>query len=116
MSSSDKERSPQLLFVKALASRGRLEAIPQQMGYHPQYLDSFLRMQHYLLHMDGPLPFNCRHYIAVMVSAGNRLSVPGGRAPFGVRQSHSPVCGWRRIPWLLGAPVPSLPSAGALRF
>lgn len=56
MSTSDKERTPQLLFVKALASRGRLEAITQQMGYHPQYLDSFLRMQHYLLHMDGPLP------------------------------------------------------------
>ncbi|XP_060105398.1 sestrin-1-like isoform X2 [Heteronotia binoei] len=66
MSTSDKERTPQLLFVKALASRGRLEAITQQMGYHPQYLDSFLRMQHYLLHMDGPLPFDCRHYIAIM--------------------------------------------------
>uniref|UniRef100_A0A8D2KUP4 Uncharacterized protein n=1 Tax=Varanus komodoensis TaxID=61221 RepID=A0A8D2KUP4_VARKO len=36
------------------------------MGYHPQYLESFLRMQHYLLHMDGPLPFDCRHYIAIM--------------------------------------------------
>ncbi|XP_053130287.1 sestrin-1-like isoform X2 [Hemicordylus capensis] len=66
MNTSDKERTPQLLFVKALASRGRLEAITQQMGYHPQYLDSFLRMQHYLLHMDGPLPFDCRHYIAIM--------------------------------------------------
>uniref|UniRef100_A0A8C0HRZ1 Sestrin 3 n=1 Tax=Buteo japonicus TaxID=224669 RepID=A0A8C0HRZ1_9AVES len=36
------------------------------MGYHPQYLDSFLKMQHYLMHMDGPLPFDCRHYIAIM--------------------------------------------------
>uniref|UniRef100_A0A8C3SK10 Sestrin-3 n=1 Tax=Chelydra serpentina TaxID=8475 RepID=A0A8C3SK10_CHESE len=57
------------LFVKALASRGRLEAVTQQMGYHPQYLDSFLKMQHYLLHMDGPLPFACRHYIAIMAAA-----------------------------------------------
>ncbi|XP_062997782.1 sestrin-3-like isoform X2 [Elgaria multicarinata webbii] len=72
MSASDKERTPQLLFVKALASRGRLEAIAQQMGYHPQYLDSFLRMQHYLLHMDGPLPFDCRHYIAIMAAARHR--------------------------------------------
>ncbi|KAJ6653560.1 hypothetical protein lerEdw1_009140 [Lerista edwardsae] len=72
MSSGDKERSPQLLFVKALASRGRLEAVTQQMGHHPQYLDSFLRMQHYLLHMDGPLPFDCRHYIAVMAAARHR--------------------------------------------
>ncbi|KFQ48521.1 Sestrin-3, partial [Nestor notabilis] len=44
---------------------GRLEAVTQQMGYHPQYLDSFLKMQHYLMHMDGPLPFDCRHYIAI---------------------------------------------------
>uniref|UniRef100_A0A8C2YCC0 Sestrin-3-like n=1 Tax=Coturnix japonica TaxID=93934 RepID=A0A8C2YCC0_COTJA len=36
------------------------------MGYHPRYLDSFLKTQHYLLHMDGPLPFDCRHYIAIM--------------------------------------------------
>uniref|UniRef100_A0A8D0FNX2 Sestrin 3 n=1 Tax=Strix occidentalis caurina TaxID=311401 RepID=A0A8D0FNX2_STROC len=36
------------------------------MGYHPQYLDSFLKTQHYLMHMDGPLPFDCRHYIAIM--------------------------------------------------
>uniref|UniRef100_A0A8C0G8X6 Sestrin 3 n=1 Tax=Chelonoidis abingdonii TaxID=106734 RepID=A0A8C0G8X6_CHEAB len=49
--------------------RGRLEAVTQQMGYHPQYLDSFLKMQHYLLHMDGPLPFACRHYIAIMAAA-----------------------------------------------
>uniref|UniRef100_A0A669PL19 Sestrin 3 n=1 Tax=Phasianus colchicus TaxID=9054 RepID=A0A669PL19_PHACC len=39
------------------------------MGYHPRYLDSFLKMQHYLLHMDGPLPFDCRHYIAIMAAA-----------------------------------------------
>uniref|UniRef100_A0A8C9EZA1 Sestrin 3 n=1 Tax=Pavo cristatus TaxID=9049 RepID=A0A8C9EZA1_PAVCR len=65
---SEPER-PQFLFVKALASRGRLEAVTQQMGYHPRYLDSFLKTQHYLLHMDGPLPFDCRHYIAIMAAA-----------------------------------------------
>uniref|UniRef100_A0A8B9V4P1 Sestrin 3 n=1 Tax=Anas zonorhyncha TaxID=75864 RepID=A0A8B9V4P1_9AVES len=68
MSGSEPER-PQFLFVKALASRGRLEAVTQQMGYHPRYLDSFLKTQHYLLHMDGPLPFDCRHYIAIMAAA-----------------------------------------------
>ncbi|KAM4660348.1 sestrin-3-like isoform 3-T3 [Amazona ochrocephala] len=68
MSGSDPER-PQLLFVKVLASWGRLEAVTQQMGCHPQYLDSFLKMQHYLMHMDGPLPFDCRHYIAIMAAA-----------------------------------------------
>ncbi|KFV64045.1 Sestrin-3, partial [Dryobates pubescens] len=49
---------------------GRLEAESQQMGYHPQYLDSFLKTQHYLMHMDGPLPFDCRHYIAIMWLVG----------------------------------------------
>uniref|UniRef100_A0A674HBX5 Sestrin 3 n=1 Tax=Taeniopygia guttata TaxID=59729 RepID=A0A674HBX5_TAEGU len=68
MSSSDPE-CPQFLFVKVLTSRGRLEAVTQQMGYHPQYLDSFLKTQHYLMHMDGPLPFDCRHYIAIMAAA-----------------------------------------------
>ncbi|NWT99422.1 SESN3 protein, partial [Urocynchramus pylzowi] len=48
---------------------GWLEAVTQQMGYHPQYLDSFLKTQHYLMHMDGPLPFDCRHYIAIMAAA-----------------------------------------------
>ncbi|RLV98372.1 hypothetical protein DV515_00010843 [Chloebia gouldiae] len=68
MSNSDPE-CPQFLFVKVLTSRGRLEAVTQQMGYHPQYLDSFLKTQHYLMHMDGPLPFDCRHYIAIMAAA-----------------------------------------------
>ncbi|XP_070616149.1 sestrin-1-like isoform X2 [Erythrolamprus reginae] len=73
MSASEKERpGGQLLFVKALASRGRIEALAQQMGYHPHYLDSFLRTQHYLLHMDGPLPFDCRHFIAIMAAARHR--------------------------------------------
>ncbi|XP_069065503.1 sestrin-3-like isoform X1 [Pleurodeles waltl] len=66
---SNENERPQYLLVKALASRGRLDAVTQQMGYHPQYLDSFLKMQHYLLHMDGPLPFDCRHYIAIMAAA-----------------------------------------------
>lgn len=80
MSSSDPE-CPQFLFVKVLASRGRLEAVTQQMGYHPQYLDSFLKTQHYLMHMDGPLPFDCRHYIAIMVSlAGSCQRGWGGSA------------------------------------
>lgn len=94
MSSSDPECA-QFLFVKVLANRGRLEAVTQQMGYHPQYLDSFLKMQHYLMHMDGPLPFDCRHYIAIMVSpagscGGERGSCP---APSGFLLSlHQTAC------------------------
>nr|XP_061806567.1 sestrin-1-like isoform X3 [Nerophis lumbriciformis] len=36
------------------------------MGFHPQYLESFLRTQHYLLQMDGPLSLHYRHYIGIM--------------------------------------------------
>ncbi|KAI1902739.1 hypothetical protein AGOR_G00019110 [Albula goreensis] len=66
--SSEKERAS-LLCAKALASRGRLDAVSQQMTFHPQYLESFLRAQHYILHMDGPLPLHYRHYIAIMAAA-----------------------------------------------
>ncbi|KAG7484207.1 hypothetical protein MATL_G00046840 [Megalops atlanticus] len=66
---SEKERAAPPLCVKAPASRGLLDAVSQQMTLHPQYLESFLRAQHYILHMDGPLPLQYRHYIAVMAAA-----------------------------------------------
>ncbi|XP_052010810.1 sestrin-3-like [Xyrauchen texanus] len=68
MVNSEKERAS-LLCMKALASRGRLDTVFQQMASHPQYLESFLRTQHYILYMDGPLPLNYRHYIAIMATA-----------------------------------------------
>ncbi|KAM4796686.1 sestrin-3 isoform 2-T2 [Rhinophrynus dorsalis] len=39
------------------------------MRFHPQYLESFLRTQFYMLRMDGPLPYHYRHYIAIMAAA-----------------------------------------------
>ncbi|KAI1898195.1 hypothetical protein AGOR_G00069850 [Albula goreensis] len=71
--SSEKERAS-LLCMKALASRGRLDAVSQQMAWHPQYLESFLRCHHYILHMDGPLPLPYRHYIAIMAAARHHCS------------------------------------------
>ncbi|XP_057206083.1 sestrin-3 [Triplophysa rosa] len=68
MVNSEKDRAS-LLRVKALASRGRLDTVSQQMASHPQYLESFLRTQHYILYMDGPLPLPYRHYIAIMAAA-----------------------------------------------
>ena len=62
----EKERAS-LLYMKAKANRGSVDAVWQQMASHPQYLESFLRTQHYILHMDGPLPLQYRHYIAIMV-------------------------------------------------
>lgn len=62
----------QTIFEDAFVALGRLDNISVVMGFHPQYLTSFLRTQHYLLQMDGPLPLHYRHYIGIMV----RLSHP----------------------------------------
>lgn len=58
----------QMLFVDAFLQNNRLDHVTQLMGYHPNYLEMFLRTQQYLLRGDGPLPFHYRHYIAIMVS------------------------------------------------
>jgi len=60
----------QNLFVDAFLHNNRLEHMIQVMGYHPHYLESFLKTQQYLLRGDGPLPYDYRHYIAIMVSTG----------------------------------------------
>ncbi|OCT93252.1 sestrin-3 [Xenopus laevis] len=51
------------------STSGRLDNITQVMSFHPQYLESFLRTQFYLLRVDGPLPYHYRHYIAIMAAA-----------------------------------------------
>ncbi|KAG7278065.1 hypothetical protein CRUP_029010 [Coryphaenoides rupestris] len=73
MVNTEKERAS-LLFMQALASRGSVDAVSHQMASHPQYLESFLRSQHYILHMDGPLPLPCRHYIAIMAASRHHCS------------------------------------------
>lgn len=55
------------LFEESFATLGRLDNITLVMVFHPQYLESFLKTQHYLLQMDGPLPLHYRHYIGIMV-------------------------------------------------
>ena len=57
-----------MLFIDAFIQNNRLDHITQMMGYHPDYLDCFLRTQQYLLRGDGPLPYHYRHYIAIMVN------------------------------------------------
>lgn len=55
------------LFADSFAMLGRLDNVTLVMVFHPQYLESFLKTQHYLLQMDGPLPLHYRHYIGIMV-------------------------------------------------
>jgi sestrin len=56
------------LFVDAFVYNSRLEHMIQVMGYHPHYLSAFLAMHHTVLQgPHGPLPYDQRHYIAIMV-------------------------------------------------
>ncbi|XP_043543032.1 sestrin-1 isoform X1 [Chiloscyllium plagiosum] len=63
-----------LLFIEAFATLGHLDNITLLMGFHPRYLDSFLKTQHYLMQVDGPLPYHYRHYIAIMAAARHQCS------------------------------------------
>ncbi|XP_072911986.1 sestrin-1 isoform X3 [Hemitrygon akajei] len=63
-----------VLLIEAFATLGCLDNITLLMGFHPQYLDSFLKTQHYLMQVDGPLPYDYRHYIAIMAAAQHQCS------------------------------------------
>ncbi|KAM8792270.1 sestrin-1 isoform 2-T2 [Rhynchonycteris naso] len=62
------------LFADSFAALGRLDNITLVMVFHPQYLESFLKTQHYLLQMDGPLPLHYRNYIGIMAAARHQCS------------------------------------------
>ncbi|XP_070182129.1 sestrin-1-like isoform X1 [Littorina saxatilis] len=59
----------QMVFIESFLQNNRLENLHQVMGYHPRYLEAFVKTQNYLLRDDGPLPFPYRHYIALMAAA-----------------------------------------------
>ncbi|KAK9881553.1 hypothetical protein WA026_016430 [Henosepilachna vigintioctopunctata] len=44
------------------------------MGYHPTYLDHFIKTQNFILRGDGPLPYDYRHYIAIMAAGRHQCS------------------------------------------
>ncbi|CAG03611.1 unnamed protein product [Tetraodon nigroviridis] len=64
----------QAIFEDAFSMLGRLDNVSVVMGFHPHYLESFLRTQHYLLQMDGPLSLHYRHYIGIMAAARHQCS------------------------------------------
>ncbi|XP_033492025.1 sestrin-2 isoform X1 [Epinephelus lanceolatus] len=57
------------ILIESFLSLGRVDHITMVMALHPAYLSCFLRTQHALLEMDGPLPRHWRHYIAIMAAA-----------------------------------------------
>lgn len=92
-----KEVADQDVLTESFLSTGRVDHITMVMAMHPAYLSCFLRTQHALLEMDGPLPHDWRHYIAVMVREGRFFSLKTlGRTFLYVSskrvERHSPVC------------------------
>lgn len=45
-----------------------LDHVTQVIGYHPSYLENFLKIQTFIMQGDGPLPYDYRHYLAIIVS------------------------------------------------
>ncbi|XP_018419246.1 PREDICTED: sestrin-1 isoform X2 [Nanorana parkeri] len=62
------------VFADVFTDMGRLDNITLVMVFHPQYLESFLKTQHYLLQMDGPLPVCYQHYIGIMAAARHQCT------------------------------------------
>ncbi|XP_055707541.1 sestrin homolog isoform X2 [Phlebotomus papatasi] len=44
------------------------------IGYHPSYLEHFLKTQKFILYADGPLPYNYRNYLAIMAASRHQCS------------------------------------------
>ncbi|UYV61662.1 SESN1 [Cordylochernes scorpioides] len=59
----------QAFFLDAFLHNNRVEHFTQLIGLHPEYLDLFLKTQHFIMRGDGPLPYAYRHYIAIMAAA-----------------------------------------------
>lgn len=45
-----------------------LDQVTKVIGYHPRFLDHFLRTQNFIMKGDGPLPYDYRYYLAIIVS------------------------------------------------
>ncbi|XP_017275801.1 sestrin-2 [Kryptolebias marmoratus] len=57
------------VLIESFVSLGRVDHLTMVMALHPAYLSCFLRTQHALLELDGPLPRHWRHYISIMAAA-----------------------------------------------
>lgn len=71
-----REGPDQEILIEAFLSLGRVDHVTMVMALHPAYLSCFLKTQHALLELDGPLPRHWRHYIAVMVRAAQSSPTP----------------------------------------
>ncbi|XP_065909041.1 sestrin-1-like [Dysidea avara] len=68
------DASSTALFVEAFINQLRVSRLIQLLGYHPKYLQCFLRTHNFLMRGDGPLSYPFRHYIAIMAASRHRCS------------------------------------------
>lgn len=40
--------------------------------YHPRYFEHYLKTHKFVIYEDGPLPFDYRHYLAIMAAARHK--------------------------------------------
>lgn len=64
-----------MLLMDVFVQNNRLDHVSRVMSSHPSYLEHFLRTQHFILRGDGPLPYDYRHLIAIMVSSHSYPSI-----------------------------------------
>lgn len=51
-----------------------LDHVSQVIGYHPRYLEHFLRTQSFIMRGDGPLPYDYRYYLAIIAAARHQCT------------------------------------------
>ena len=55
------------LLVESFLLSGRVTNVTSLIAFHPQYLECFLKAEYFMFKGEGPLPFDWRCYIAIMV-------------------------------------------------
>ena len=63
---TDDEQTHSVL-VESFLFSGRVTNIICLIAFHPQYLDCFVRTQYFMMRGEGPLPFDWRNYLAILV-------------------------------------------------
>ena len=54
-------------FSDAFICSGRVTNVKRLMSFHPLYLDAFMNTESYVMDGEGPLPYDWRYYIGILV-------------------------------------------------
>ncbi|CAH8626472.1 unnamed protein product [Heterobilharzia americana] len=71
-SEGDLHYTTYILFREYWFQWGRLSNYINVMGYHPEYLECFMKLKDHLFRGDLPLPYPDRYYLAVIAAAEQR--------------------------------------------